>query len=130
MNDFKRKLLIRRILYSPLTGAILFILILFVGNGTLKMLKTYLNARGEYTASQAELQILKDREKNIKEKIEGLSTERGVEEEIRNKLGLIKEGEGVIIIADPPISSETEAEGGGIEGGIKGFFENVLNIFR
>ena len=50
---------------------------------------------------------LKQREYNLKEKVQALKTERGVEEEVRNKFGFVKEGEEVIVIVEPPIGAAT-----------------------
>ncbi|MBI2048247.1 MAG: septum formation initiator family protein [Parcubacteria group bacterium] len=133
MRDFKRRTLFRSILYSPITASVLVILIFFVGQATIKIFKTYLETRQDYQAAIAEFEKLQNREKSIKNRIESLSTERGIEEEIRNKFGFIKEGEEVVIIVEPPPSFEgtkndSDSEVNASSAG--NIFESILNIFR
>lgn len=48
------------------------------------------------------LDELEGREESLREEIERLSTERGIEEEVRSKFEVGKEGEEVVIIVDNP----------------------------
>ena len=132
MRDFRQRTFIRSILYSPLIAGILLILIFFVGHATIKMFKTYFDTRQNYEAALGEFAELKNREENIQNRINTLRTERGVEGEIRNKFGLIKEGEEVVIIVEPPVSFEGERNDNEKSGvfSAKNFFELILNIFK
>lgn len=132
MRDFKQRTLIRSIIYSPLTASVLLLLIFFVGHATIKIFNTYLDTRRGYEAAFGEFEKLKNREENIQNRINALSTERGIEEEIRNKFGFIKEGEEVVIIVEPPVSfddGEKDGEKSGIFS-VQNFFKSILNIFR
>src|SRR3989344_6772660 len=132
MRDFKRRTLFRSILYSPFTASVLVILMFFIGQATIKIFKTYLETRQDYQAAIAEFEKLQNREKSIKNRIESLSTERGIEEEIRNKFGFIKEGEEVVVIVEPPPSFDVTGGAQQEEESqpARNIFETILNIFR
>lgn len=130
MRDFRKRMIIRSVIYSPLTAGILIILTFFVLQATVKIFNTYLETKKKYGEALNTFAELKGREENLKERIQMLTTERGVEEEIRNKFGLIKEGEEVVIIVEPPASTAT---GSTKEERGTSFWDTLgsfLNIFR
>ena len=100
-------MIMRGIIYSPLTAGILVITIFFILHATFKIFQTYSETKKEYEMARDESNQLKQREYNLKEKVQALKTERGVEEEVRNKFGFVKEGEEVIVIVEPPIGAAT-----------------------
>ncbi len=57
--------------------------------------------------------------------IDKLNTNAGVEESIREKFGLAKEGEGLIVIVDEKAPPAVEANAGG-----SGFFGWFKNLFK
>jgi|ETNmetMinimDraft_11_1059920.scaffolds.fasta_scaffold64493_2 cell division protein FtsB len=104
MRDFKRRKLIRSILYSPLAASLLLLVVFFVLHAVWNIFAMYQQTKQNYEIVREEYSELVDRKENIEERVGLLSTERGVEAEIRNKFGFIKEGEEVVIIAEPPVS--------------------------
>jgi len=92
----------RNILYSPLTAGILLLAVFFALHAAWNIFATYQQTKQSYEITNSEYESLKKHKENTQEKIEQLSTERGIEVEIRNKFGFVKEGEGVVIIAEPP----------------------------
>ena len=54
------------------------------------------------------LNELEGRESSLREEIERLSTERGIEEEVRSKFEVGKDGEEIIIIVDNPEGENAE----------------------
>ena len=130
MDDFKRRTKIRKILYSPITASILLAAMFFGGHATIKMVQKYIETKQDYKIAVSEFEKLRNREKNIEERINALRTERGIEGEIRNKFGFIKKGEEVVVIVEPPfIVEEGESEENrGIH--IGNIFESIFNIFR
>ena len=56
--------------------------------------------------------------------ISKLNTESGIEENIREKFGLAKEGEGLIIVVEDKDKTEAEDESSG------GFFSFFKNLFK
>ena len=102
MFDFYERRRIKRWLYSwP------FLIVLIVASGSLlngvwgvyqQERQTRINRNQRLT----HLEELKIREGALKEEIDRLNTGRGIEEEIRQKFEVAKEGERVIVIVDPP----------------------------
>ena len=70
------------------------------------------------------LNELEGREESLREEIERLSTQRGIEEEVRSKFEVGREGEEVIIIVDNP-----EAENVGEKYTKKTFWQRIFNWF-
>ena len=80
--------------------------------------------KGERQAYLEELQV---REAALNEEIARLRTDRGIEEEIRQKFEVAKEGEEVIVIVDAPNQSGAE---GAQEGRPFGRFLQALMFWR
>ena len=61
-------------------------------------------------------------------KIDYLNSERGLEEEIRDKFNVAKEGEEVIVIVGPEIGKpdDTKKEGSLV----KGLWSRILDVFK
>ena len=67
---------------------------------------------------------LRESKEKLTEDIEKLETEQGVEESIREKFGLVREGEGVIVVVDEENEEDATAEEE--EGGFFSFFTNLF----
>ena len=88
--------------FSKAALVVLFIVVLFAGNAAWNMYQKYKESKDFKDRALAELQELEKREQNLTEDIEKLQTERGVEEELRKRFGIVKEGEEVVIVIDNP----------------------------
>ena len=128
MRDFKRRMIIRSILYSPITAGILIVVIIFAAHSTIKVFGTYMTAKKEYAAALDAFTKLQKREASLKAKIEALETERGIEEEIRNKFGFAKEGEEVIVIVEPPTTVATSSTRVAHTSNFLGFLKTLFNF--
>ncbi|MEX1087191.1 MAG: septum formation initiator family protein [Candidatus Paceibacterota bacterium] len=84
---------------------------------------------GERVAiAQAEKQELQEEREVISENLERLQTRRGIEEELRKKYSLTKEGEEMVVIVDSQpeqVAEETEEKSvfGQIWGAVVNFFD-------
>jgi cell division protein FtsB len=124
MFDFYEQRKIRQFLYSwPLLILLGIILVIF------------LRAAWGASVQERETQVIKQqrlayleeleaREASIQAEIDRLSTGRGIEEEIRQKFEVAKEGEKVIVIVDAP-----EDSGPSSEKSSRGFFQRVADFF-
>jgi hypothetical protein len=88
-------------LWALTAGAAL--LVFMLGRAARNMQRTEALARGRYEADQGELAALQARESELREWLARRSAPRGVEEELRRKFRVAREGEQLVII---------EAEGG------------------
>lgn len=100
MFDFHEKRKIRRIIYSkPVIG------VLFLGAGlmSISVYNRYEVAKEmekKLEDRRIELSELHMRAESIEAKVKYLKDERGVEEELRNRFDVAKEGEQVVILVD------------------------------
>lgn len=100
MFDFKEKRKIKRLLYSKFTILILSVILVFILNGVWGVYKKASVAYMSKNRVQKDLNELKKRQSSLIASIENLKTRRGVESEIRNKFGVVKKGEEVVVIVD------------------------------
>lgn len=86
--------------YAPWVAIIL---VIFVVWGTVSVVKAGLKQREAITLrneSQKELAELEQKQVDLNQKIEGLSTEQGLEAEVRQRYRVVKPGEQLVIVVD------------------------------
>lgn len=99
--DFRTRSRLRRAFYSkPITLILIVVLVVF-SRAAWGMYEKSAEAREKRDKAEAMLTGLEAREAELKTDIDRLSTERGIEEEIRMRHMVAKEGENVIIVRDP-----------------------------
>lgn len=101
MLDFRERSRLRRMLYAKPTLIILTLITAGLLQASWSMYKKSEEALAKKEKAAWELEELKQREAELSRDIERLSTERGVEEEIRERFMVAKEGEKVIIVSEP-----------------------------
>nr|MCK4930192.1 hypothetical protein [Nanoarchaeota archaeon] len=89
------------------------------------MYKKEKNTRVIKNRQEQELLELKDREVALKAEIDRLNSGIGIEDEIRGKFNVGREGEGVAIITDA-VDSESELK----KDENRGFWNTVFGIFK
>jgi cell division protein FtsB len=110
INDFRKKRQFKRMLYSTGVLVILGIIVFFLGRATWDVYqKAKLTSENRQEALD-ELTRLQKQEATLKAELERLQTDRGVEEELRAKFNVAKEGEQVITIVSPQNTSEDGGE--------------------
>lgn len=124
MFDFHEKRRFRRLLYSKITVIILGLIAIWLSFAVWSMYKKEKDTRLKMVKQAEILDELKERETALKDEIDRLSTEKGIEEEIRSKFEVGKEGEGVIIIVDNP-----EEESAKKIDSKKSFWQKILDWF-
>jgi cell division protein FtsB len=100
MIEFEYKKKIKKRLYSKTVLLILFIIIIFLAQSTWSVYKKSSLSRQNMEKAKGDLMRLQNRHSTLSVEIEKLQTEQGIEEEIRNKYRLVKEGESVAVIID------------------------------
>ena len=109
MREFQDKKRLRNLLYSPLTLIILVILILFFIHATWNVYKKERDSAANALEAQQQLVRIQERNTVLTENIAKLSTDEGVEEEIRQQFGVAKPGEHMLIIVGPPGATTSAA---------------------
>lgn len=101
MLDIKQRARIRRIIYGKPMIIALALLFVLISRGAWGMYEKSVEAKEKSDRAIEKLSELKAREAQLSSDIENLSTERGVEGEIRDRFMVAKEGENVMIVTDP-----------------------------
>jgi cell division protein FtsB len=125
MLEFQEKRKIKNLLYSRFTLVILIILIVLLLNAVWGVYKKQNLTKDNLTKTAATFEGLQVREKMLSVEIERLKTESGTEAVIREKYGLVKPGEEVIVVVnkDGDIGSNTASS-------TVGFWQGILDWFR
>lgn len=110
MFDFYEKRKIRSLLYSKIVIAGILLLALWLGISTHERFVVEREMYERRTVKEVELEMLNERAADLKEKVEHLENNRGIEEELRNRFDVAKEGEQVIVIVDDDESSDSNLE--------------------
>ncbi len=114
----------RKLLYTPVGIALLFILTLYIGYSVFELYGKYAEARDKKNTAAAALYDAENRRAQVQGDLNKLSTERGREEVIREKFNVTKEGEGVVVI--PGDETGTDKETGATSAKKEGFFSKLF----
>lgn len=125
MLEFQEKRKVKRLLYSKVTLFFLIIFIILLLNGIWKVYKKQSTSDNNLAKTSAIFNNLQTREKILSSEIERLKTENGTEEEIREKYGLVKPGEEVIIVVDNGENTDSNLTPSTV-----GFWEKIKNWFK
>jgi len=128
MLDFKEKRRLKKVLYSKPTIILLGLILIFLVNTVWGI---YNKAKVAHDNKELVLQNfndLKEREEYLSLKIEKLKTERGIEEEVREKFGVVREGEEVVIVVDSDIENEKYKKQNIFNP--QGLWQKFLSIFK
>ena len=99
MEDSQRKRQIKRFLLR-LAFLILILLIPFILKGVWDSYGDFSDIKQETERLGNEVEELRQRNEDLKTEVEHLQTERGLEEEVRSRFNVAKEGENLIIIME------------------------------
>ena len=111
-------------MYSKITLAVLTVVVVLLLNSVWNIYTKERSTRLTRNNLEREFLALKEREELLRKEIERLKTTRGVEEEIRSKFEVSKDGENVMIIIDP-----TKDKGTQIYKRENSFWSKFLNFF-
>jgi cell division protein FtsB len=112
-------------MYSPLAMVILGVVLFFLARSAFNVYHAEERSRQELLSTQQEYKNLTEKSDFLTSEIEKLGSVEGLEEELRNKFRVVKEGEKMVIIVEPSTVASTSPDAGG-----KGFWANVVNFFR
>lgn len=107
MIEFQARKKLRRVLYSPFLLIVLFVALFFFSRATFSLWQKSAETKDTLSALINEKEALKTKKENLAARVAALGTDKGVEEAIREKFRVVKEGEGVIVVVD---QKDTEGE--------------------
>ncbi|MBI4121024.1 MAG: septum formation initiator family protein [Parcubacteria group bacterium] len=119
MRSIQKKQRFLRLLYSRLSLGVLLLVFLMGLSAVWNVYGKYKDAAEDRFRSKEALAGVEQRIETLKEDVERLKTEEGIEQEFRTTFGFVKRGEGVIVIVDE------EGEAGVVKGAGRGFWSNV-----
>lgn len=125
--DFHKKKKVNRLIYSKTAIILLVGILAIIVHGTWGVVRKELVSRSDLVAARKALDSAKEKNKELEQSVAFLSTERGKEEVLRDKFGVSKAGEEVIVVleSDEPQNQENLPKIGIFER-IKGFFSNIF----
>lgn len=124
MLDIQQKRKFRNVMYHRVTLSLLGIVVLLGVHSTWRVYTKKSESVLMKQASEARVNSLSNREREIDDKINKLATVSGVEEEIRAKFSVAKERENmVIIVREESTTSEENHEKRGFWAKFKALFE-------
>ena len=109
MFEFKRKKRVRRILYSKPALLLLLVLVLFLGRATFQIYQKERESRANLRQAETEVSALAARDIDLREKVERLQTESGMEAEIRSQFQVAKPGEKMVVMIDDDAEAPVES---------------------
>jgi cell division protein FtsB len=120
----KKERFLSRIVRSPFTYIILIGVLFLFSYSAINTYKKSKIAKEKTRQVERELAGLLEKEGDLKNSLYDMNTSFGVEKSLREKFGIVKNGEVAIIIIDP-VSSEISPQ----EEKNKGFWGFIRNIF-
>jgi len=98
--DLNKKRSKKSFIYSKFFLLIILVITFFFLKATYNFYTKAKESTQRKETAEKELIYMQERKKKLEEKINSLNSPIGVEEELRNRFDLIKEGENVILIKD------------------------------
>ncbi len=106
MEYLKQKQVLRRRLYGKTVKIVLLVVIAFLIKPTWNIYKKSQESEQNLARAKEELAELEKREKELSAVLKSLQSEEGIDEEIREKFGVAKPGESVVVIVEEKEDSE------------------------
>lgn len=125
MRNFQEKSKWKKFFQSPIALICLALFLLFFAWNILVFVGKMQDTARNKKLAEAKVVELKNEKEKLSSEIEKLGTTSGVEETIRDKFGLVKEGEDVIVIVNDHSATANPQESEG-----KGFFSFLRNLFK
>ncbi len=110
MTQNQSKNSLNKIIYSKVMVLILLIFLALLSYSVFSLYKKRNEALTKAHAAQAELDRVKDKQSQIDSSLDKLSTPEGIEDAIRDKFQVVKDGEELIVVTDPNHNETSEKE--------------------
>ena len=108
MVNLRRRRQFKSVLFSRVVVVILVVLVVILGKATWSVFSKSSATNEKLERARQEREHLEEREEFLIREIERLSTEEGIEEEIRIRFGIAKEGERMFVVTDVKESTSTD----------------------
>jgi len=122
--DFRKKQKINKFIYSRPFIIVFFLITAFFAYTVINIIPKVIETRNNKNMVKAEFENLTNREEKLKLDTERIQSENGIEENLREKFRVAKDGEGLIIIVDEDGKEGVKSENK------KDFLYFFRNLFR
>ncbi len=123
MREFQNKRSSTKFLYSKYVIFLLIILLVIMGHAVYRAYGKYERSKQALTLAEIELEKLQSRKAILDEELADLETVEGKERAVRERFGLVKEGEKLIVLIEDDSPEPQIIEK-------KTWWERFLDIFR
>jgi cell division protein FtsB len=110
MRELQKRQIIKKRIYSLPVLVILIIVVSIALKGTYGVFKKRQESAERIVSLEKKITSLEVRNEDLKDYIERLDTREGIDEEIKEKFSVTKEGEEVAVIVDPRTTGTTTEE--------------------
>ena len=124
MADFQKNRNLNRFLHSKLFLAVLFCIVILLGFSVVDIYVKSRETVKNRDFSLQKLEGLQKQEKDLTDQIAKLNSDQGIENELRDRYGVVKEGENLMVIVDEKNKEPLNAENS--SGGFLSFLRNLL----
>ena len=124
MREFKDKRKRKEKLYSFWSVLALFIVFLFLVRGVWNIYQKEKESANLDSDSRAKLESLNSQADQLNSNISKLSTDAGIDEELRQKYGVVKPGEEMIVVVPQDATTSTSTPSG-----FSKFFDKIKSFF-
>lgn len=125
MIPFQERKKIRKIIYSKVSLAVLFVVFLAVGKGSWDIHEKAVVAQTERDIAARSLAGLQARTTELQASLTELKSSQGIEEAVRQKYTVAKPGEEVVVVVD---DSAKKGENGDVSSE-KSFWQKIASFF-
>jgi cell division protein FtsB len=109
MREFQERRRLKEFLHSRYAIGFLILIIILLANAVWGISAKYAKSKEIAERAKADLETLKEREASLNRSIEALNTQEGKERELRDRFGVVKEGERMIVLIEEEVKSEPAA---------------------
>jgi len=125
MRNFQEKRRFKQVMQSKPVLALLGIMILVFAWSVFGLIGKMRETIKNKEVAEEKIQELQKEKEQLTNNINQLKTNQGIEENIREKYGLAKDGESMIVVVDDKNSPATDTENKPV-----GFFSKIVNWFK
>jgi len=108
MREFQERRRIKKFLHSRYAIAVLLIILVVMSRAVWGVYQKHQKSEEIVARAQSDLKVLKEREAMLGASIKALETEEGKEREIRDRFGVVREGERLIVLVDDSVKAKQE----------------------
>jgi cell division protein FtsB len=125
MREFQEKRRLKKFLHSRYAIGFLLVIILLMSHAVFGVYKKYERSKEIAMRARNDLAALSARHDELKDSLRDLETPEGREREVRDRFGLVKENERLVILVD---TTTTSAES--VTVAKRGIWERIRDLLR